>query len=137
LPFFVTNDQDTLRLVSDPVETPELVCRIGGILPAGEEAPFVATTVHQKIDELLHSAARGASPSSPSAFSLSNQAVGAVDTGRLIIYRIKGNPVVSVNSGPGAPPDSPGTTETGGESRYTLLGLIEKNCVLDSPKQLV
>jgi hypothetical protein len=133
----VTNDPDILRHLLDASKTPETVCRIEGIQPAGEEAPFAATAIHREIDAQLQSAARGGPISSPSTFSVADQSVDSGDTGELIIYRINGNPMAPPHSGPGDRFEPSGTRTTVNESDFTLLGMIERNCALDSPKQLV
>jgi hypothetical protein len=136
-PFFVTNDQDSLRLVADSVGTPETVCRIEGILPTGKDTPFSATADHRRIDETLLSATRGGPLPSPPTFTFSNQSVGDGNTGSLVICRVRGNPVAPPHCESADRPGLPGTTEPGNENRFSLLGHFQRNCVLDSPNQLV
>lgn len=116
---FVTDDPEALRLMLPPEEAPEVVCRITGIPPTGEDKPFAASAVHRDIDETLQSAANGVSLSSPAEYCLGGQATPGENIGALTFYRIK------ACTAP-APFDREDSPEKGAETPYSLLGLIEK-----------
>jgi hypothetical protein len=136
-PFFVTNDGDALHLLLDPPDTPEVVCRIEVTIPVGEAPPFAATAAYLKIDEKLRSAAQGIRLSAAPTFSLANQAGGTGGAGTLTIYRMQGNPVTAYHPGSSGGSESSRALETGNAPPFTLIGHLEGNCALDSPKQLV
>lgn len=139
--FFVTGDREALQMVLDAADAPEVVCRIVGIPPGGEDKPFVNTAVDQRIDETLRRAAQGSTLSSAYSISFSGDKTCPDGTGMLIIYRVKGNPVATALPGRESAVKPIETIQAGGEGPdtppFTFLGYILENCSLDSPKQLV
>lgn len=140
-PLFITGDRETLDLVMEAAETPEMVCRIVGIPPGGVGKPFVGTAVHQRIEETLSTAAKGDSLSSPTTICFSENEAFLGNTCNLIIYRTKGDPVSAVSSDREGVMKPVETMQADGEEPdtppFAFLGHILENCSLDSPKQLV
>lgn len=140
-PLFITGDRETLDLVMEAADTPEMVCQIVGIPPGGVGKPFVGTAVHQRIEETVHTAAKGGSLSSTPTICFSENEASLGDTSKLIIYRTKRDPVSAAASDREGVMKPVETMRGDGEgtdtSAFSFLGHILVNCSLDSPKQLV
>lgn len=133
-PLFVTDDPETLQLFLVRGAAPELVCRVVGIRPAGDESPFAATDAHRKIEETLRSAANGGPLSAPPEFVLGGQTSPGERIGTLTVYRLKGSPAMPGPPEQEASPEAPAAPEAAEEIPCSLLGHVERNCSLDSPK---
>lgn len=124
--FFATSDKEVLNLILDPIETPEVACRIAGIPSVDAGGPFAGTAVHQKIHEVLNGAVQGGPLSSDLTIFFSGNETYPENPGSLIIYRLKGDPVTSAPPGLASNPKSPPIVPMGGENSFTLLGYIGK-----------
>ena len=122
----ITSDPFALEQLLAQADEADIVCKVSGI-PVGSVADISGNVLFdEQLFEKLRQLTAGPVPSTGLDTFISDADNRSGDTGRLTIYRVRGDAVTSFLSGSENRPETSGMIQGEEEKQYTLVGGIIK-----------